>query len=314
MNMASSSDRRLALIAGPTASGKSALALALAEGAGGTVINADSAQVYADLRIISARPSPADEARAPHRLYGYRDPARPCSAADWAADSKRAIAEARAEGRLPVLAGGSGLYIRTLLDGIAPIPEIDPAIRAAVRSFTVLHNYAALEREDPAAAARLRPSDSTRVARALEVVRSTGRPLAHWQEERTGGIAAEVDLVPLLLLPPRDWLYERCDRRFEEMMSDEGVEEVSSLMARGLNPMLPAMRAIGVREVAAFLRGELSREQALAAGRIATRQYAKRQYTWFSRQPPAGWPRFTEPLDCGGRANALAGLHARLSR
>jgi tRNA dimethylallyltransferase len=314
MNMASSSDRRLALIAGPTASGKSALALALAETAAGTVINADSAQVYADLRIISARPAAADEARAPHRLYGYRDPARPCSAADWAADAKAAIAEARAAGRLPVLAGGTGLYIRTLLDGIAPVPEIDPSIRAAVRSYTVAHNYAALEREDPGAAARLRPSDSTRVARALEVVRSTGRPLAHWQEDRTGGIAGEVELVPLLLLPPRDWLYQRCDSRFEQMMSDEGLEEVRSLLARGLNPMLPAMRAIGVREVAAFLRGALTREQALEAGRTATRQYAKRQYTWFSRQPPAHWPRFTGPLDCRGPANALADMNARLSR
>jgi tRNA dimethylallyltransferase len=194
------------------------------------------------------------------------------------------------------------------------VPEIDPSIREAVRSFTVLHNYAALEREDPAAAAHLRPSDSTRVARALEVVRSTGRPLALWQKERTGGIASEVELVPLVLLPPRDWLYERCDRRFDKMMSDEGLKEVGSLLARGLNAMLPAMRAIGVREIAGFLGGALSREEALAAGRTATRQYAKRQYTWFSRQPPAHWPRFAEPLDCDGMANALADLDARLSR
>jgi tRNA dimethylallyltransferase len=314
MNMASSSRPALALIAGPTASGKSALALALAERTGGIVINADSAQVYADLRIVSARPSPADERRAPHRLYGYRDAASPCSAAEWAGDARRAIGEAGAEGRLPILAGGTGLYIRTLLDGIAPVPEIDPAIRAAVRSFTAAHNHAALALEDPAAAARLRPTDSTRVARALEVVRSTGRPLAEWQTRRAGGITGAVDLVPLVLLPPRDWLFERCDRRFEKMMSDEGIEEVHSLLARSLNPMLPAMRAIGVREIAALLRGELSRDQALAAGRIATRQYAKRQYTWFSRQPPAAWPRFTGPLDCDGLANALAGCHARLSR
>ena len=271
-------------------------------------------QVYDALRIVTARPSPEDEARAPHRLYGYRDPAQPCSAADWAADARLAIEEARAAGRLPVLAGGTGLYIRTLLDGIAPVPEIDPAIRAAVRSFGVLHNYEALALEDPAAAARLRPSDSTRVARALEVVRSTGRPLADWQKDRAGGIKGEVDLVPLLLLPPRDWLYERCDRRFEKMLSDEGIEEVRSLLARGLNPMLPALRAIGVREIAALLRGELTWAEALEAGRTATRQYAKRQYTWFSRQPPAHWPRFTEPLDCGGSANALADLNARLPR
>jgi tRNA dimethylallyltransferase len=314
MNMASSSRPRLALIAGPTASGKSALALALAEQAGGIVINVDATQVYADLRIVSARPSAADEGRAPHRLYGHRDAALPCSAADWAADAKREIALAYREGRLPILAGGTGLYIRTLLDGIAPVPEIDPAVREAVRSFTAAHNHEALALEDPEAAARLRPSDATRVARALEVVRSTGRPLAEWQKERAGGISGEVELIPLLLLPPRDWLYRRCDERFEKIMSNEGIEEVSSLLERRLNPMLPAMRAIGVREIAAFLSGELSREEALAAGRTATRQYAKRQYTWFSRQPPAHWPRFVEPLDCGGMANALAGLDARLPR
>lgn len=261
------------------------------------MINADSAQVYADLRIISARPSPAEEKRAPHRLYGWRDSALPCSAADWAQAAKREIAEAQSAGRLPILAGGTGLYIRTLLDGIAPVPAIDPAVREAVRSFSVAHNYASLEQEDPAAAERLRPSDSTRVARALEVVRSTGRPLAEWQKARAGGIADEVDLVPLVLLPPRDWLYRRCDERFEAMMSDEGIAEVRALLERGLNPMLPAMRAIGVREIAGFLDGRLSREEALAAGRTATRQYAKRQYTWFSRQPPAHWPRFREPTD-----------------
>src|SRR3954466_13515123 len=156
MNKPSASGSTLALIAGPTASGKSALALALAERTGGVLINADSAQVYSDLRIISARPTAADEARAPHRLYGYRDAASPCSAAEWAEDAKRAIAEARSESGLPILCGGTGLYIRTLLDGIAPVPEIDPAIREAVRSFSVMHNHAALEREDPAAAARLR--------------------------------------------------------------------------------------------------------------------------------------------------------------
>jgi len=278
------------------------------------VINADSAQVYADLRIISARPTAADEACAPHRLYGYRDAAQPCSAAEWAADARRAIAQAHAEGRLPVLVGGTGLYLRTLLDGIAPIPEIDPAIRETVRAFSAMHNHAALQREDPAAAARLNAADSARVARALEVIRSTGRPLAEWQKERSGGIAGEVDLLPLVLLPPRERLYRDCDRRFEEMMGDDGVQEVRSLLARSLNPLLPAMRAIGVREIAAFLAGQSTREEALAAGRAATRQYAKRQYTWFSRQPPGHWPRFAEPLDCGGLALALAELDARLSR
>ena len=278
------------------------------------MINADSAQVYANLRIITARPSPEEERRAPHLLYGYRDAALPCSAAEWAADARRAIAETQAAGRLPVLVGGTGLYIRTLLEGIAPVPRIDAAIREAVRSFSVAHAYEALGREDPAAAARLRPADSSRVARALEVVRSTGRPLAEWQKERVGGIAGQVELRPLILLPARDRLYERCDERFGRMMSERGLEEVRSLLERRLNPMLPAMRAIGVREIAGFLDGSLSREETLAAGRTATRRYAKRQYTWFSRQPPPEWPRFAEPLDCGGTANALARLDARLPR
>ena len=297
MNTSASSKPPLALIAGPTASGKSALALRFAEIASGSVINADSAQVYRDLRIISARPTPEEEARVPHRLYGYRDGADACSAAEWAADAKAAIAEAHAAGRLPVLAGGTGLYIRTLLEGIAPVPDIDPAIRLAARAMPVAEAHAALAREDPEAAARLRPSDTTRTARALEVVRSTGRTLAQWQRDKVGGIGDAVSLTPLILLPPRDWLNARCDNRFEKMFSGEGLAEVSSLLARKLPALAPIMRAIGVREIAAYLRGELSRDQALEAGRTATRQYAKRQYTWFNRQPPAEWPRFREALE-----------------
>lgn len=312
MNMDSPSRPRLALIAGPTASGKSALALELAERRRGVVINADSAQVYRDLRIVSARPSIEEEARAPHRLYGYRDGTDPCSAADWAHDAKAAIRDARQEGRLPILVGGTGLYLRTLLEGIAPVPAIDPDIRAQARAMPVAEAHAALRREDPAAAERLRSSDTTRVARALEVVRSTGRPLSDWQKEKSGGIASEARVAPLILLPPRDWLYARCDRRFETMMGETGLCEVRALLGRGLDPALPVMRAIGVPEIAAYLSGELSREEALTAGRTATRQYAKRQYTWFSRQPPAEWPRFTEPLDCDGMANALARLEEQM--
>ena len=288
--------------------------MALAERSGGVVINADSAQVYRDLRIVTARPSEADEARVPHRLYGYRDGAAPYSAADWAGDARLEIEAAHAAGRLPILAGGTGLYIRTLLDGIAPVPEIDPAVRAAVRALPVAEAYRALASEDRGRAARLRPSDTARVARALEVVRSTGRRLDSWQEARTGGIAAQVGLVPLLLLPPRDWLYARCDERFDRMLTEEGLAEVRSLLARGLDPALPVMRAIGVAAIAALLRGEIKRDEALAAGRSATRRYAKRQYTWFSRQPPQDWPRFAGPLDCRGIANALADLDARLFR
>jgi tRNA dimethylallyltransferase len=269
------------------------------------VINADSAQVYRDLRIVSARPDAADEARAPHRLYGYRDGADACSAADWAADAKVAIAEAHDAGRLPILAGGTGLYISTLIEGIAPVPEIDPAVRKAVRALDVSEAHSALAREDREAAGRIRPSDTTRIARALEVVRSTGRTLKEWQAEKNGGIGDDVALSPLIVLPPRDWLNARCDARFEAILSDEGVEEVRLLLARHLPPLAPVMRAIGVREIATYLHGETTRDAALAAGKIATRQYAKRQYTWFRRQPPEEWPRFEEALEGEGFERAL---------
>ena len=284
------------------------MALTLAERRNGVVINADSAQVYSDLRIVSARPGPEEEKRAPHRLYGYRDGAEPCSAADWAADAKAAISEAVAEGRLPILVGGTGLYIRTLLDGIAPVPPIEPAVRAEVRSLPVAEAYSALAREDPEAAARLSGADTVRVKRALEVVRSTGRPLSVWQKEKVGGIRGGMRLTPLILLPPRPWLYARCDMRFERMLGDDGIAEVRALLARGLDPALPAMRAIGVPEIIAFLKGEASGEQALRAGQTATRQYAKRQYTWFSRQPPPEWPRFTEAPEGAAFDAALGAL------
>jgi tRNA dimethylallyltransferase len=305
MNTSTSSLPPLALIAGPTASGKSALALALAEAMNGVIFNADSAQVYRDLRILSARPSQEEEARAPHLLYGYRDGALPCSAADWAADAKAAIREVQARGQLPILVGGTGLYLRTLLEGIAPVPSIDPDIRAEVRALPVASAYAALLAEDPAAAARLRATDTTRVARALEVVRSTGRAIGEWQRLKSGGIGGEVKLRPLILLPLRDWLYERCDRRFEAMF-EEGEDEVRALLARGLDPALPVMRAIGVREIGAWLSGEVERGQAIEAGQIATRQYAKRQYTWFSRQPPLEWPRFHGVPEAAAFREALA--------
>ena len=296
----------LALIAGPTASGKSALALDLAERIGGVVVNADSAQVYRDLPILSAAPSAGELARAEHRLYGYLNGTIPCSAADWAEAAKREIADVQAGGRTPILAGGTGLYLRTLLEGIAPVPTIDPDVRARVRQASVEGNRARLAELDPDAAARLKPADATRIARALEVVVGTGRTLNHWQARREGGIGETVELRPLILLPPRDWLYRRCDERFEHMFESGAVEEVEALPARKLNPNLPVMRAIGVREIAAFLNGELSREETIAAGQQATRRYAKRQYTWFARQPPPEWPRFREPLEGEHVAEALA--------
>ena len=295
MNIASPARPKLALIAGPTASGKSALALALAERHRGTVINADSAQVYRDLRILSARPSAEEEARAPHRLFGHVDGAESHSAARWAEETKAAIAEARAADRLPILVGGTGLYLRTLIDGIAPVPEIDPAIRAAIRALPVAEAHAQLCEADPTAAAKLAPGDTTRIARALEVVRSTGRPLADWQAERVGGIGEAVRLLPLILLPDRDWLIDRCDRRLAQMFDGGAIEEVRRLLARGdISPSAPVRRAIGVPEIAAMLAGETDRNTALDRARLATRQYAKRQYTWFRNQPPADWPRTDE--------------------
>ena len=285
---------KVALIAGPTASGKSALAMAIAERHGGTVINADSAQVYRDLRILSARPSAEDEARVPHRLFGHIDGAKSCSAARWAADAREAIDAALAEGSLPILAGGTGLYLRTLLEGIAPVPEIDPAIREQARALPVVSAHHLLSEADPAAAARLNPADTTRVARALEVVLSTGKPLAHWQQRREGGIGGRIALAPLILLPDRDWLIERCDRRLGQMFDRGAIGEVEALLARALPASAPVMRAIGVAEIAAMLAGEIDRNAAIERARLATRQYAKRQYTWFRNQPPADWARLED--------------------
>jgi tRNA dimethylallyltransferase len=281
----------LALIAGPTASGKSALALDLAERIGGTIVNADASQVYRDLRILSARPSPDEEARAPHRLCGHIDGATAHNAAAWAAEAKAAIGEVHAEGGTPILVGGTGLYIRTLLDGIAPVPEIAPDIRAEVRALPTHAAHEALAREDPDAATRLRPSDTTRIARALEVVRATKRTLADWQRDRTGGIGEQVRLAPLLLIPDRDALAARIDARFLAMLEGGAIEEVDALTARALDPMLPVMRAIGVAEIAAWRAGTIDRDVMIARAQAASRQYAKRQRTWFRHQPPDDWRR-----------------------
>lgn len=295
--------KAVALIAGPTAGGKSDLAVELAldierRGGSAVVINADSAQVYRDLRVLSARPSEEEMRGIEHRLFGAWDGAEPCSAADWAAAAKREIENAHLSERLPILVGGTGLYIRTLLEGIAPVPAIDPAIRDEVRALATSAAYAALQAEDPERALALNPGDTTRIARALEVVRSTGRPLAYWHAERVGGIGHAVALFPLVLLPERATLYARCDMRFEGMLERGAVEEVEMLLGRRLPPLSPVMRAIGVSEIAGFLRGEWSREEAVVRGQQSTRNYAKRQFTWFRRQPPDDWSR-TEEADYG---------------
>jgi tRNA dimethylallyltransferase len=291
----------LALIAGPTASGKSGLAVRYARwladrGQDAVIINADSAQVYADLAILSARPDAEEMGGIEHRLFGYIDGGEACSAARWAADARAEIGAARAQGKLPILVGGTGLYLRTLLDGIAPIPPIEPDIRAAVRALAIEEAHAALLREDPARAAALHPGDTSRIARALEIVRSTGRPMAHWQARREGGIGEKVDLKALVLLPPRDWLFRRCDARFADMLAAGAAREVEALLARRLAPDLPVMRAIGVPEIRLWLEGAIDREECLARGQLATRQYAKRQYTWFRNQPPETWRRTHQQL------------------
>jgi tRNA dimethylallyltransferase len=304
--MASGPKPPLVVIAGPTASGKSALALAFAQQIGGAIVNGDSAQIYRDLRVLSAAPTGEELNAVEHRLYGVREGAIPCSAADWAGLAKREIAEIHGSGRTPILVGGTGLYLRTLLDGIAPVPAIDSQVRAHVRQAPGEENRAKLEALDPEAAARLNPGDTARINRALEVVLSTGRTLAEWQKQREGGIVAEVQIRPLILLPPRKWLYARCDERFARMIDRGAVAEVEALIVRKLNPNLPVMRAIGVPELSRYLAGEISLDEAIAAGQQATRRYAKRQYTWFTHQPPAEWPRFREALDVDRLGEALA--------
>lgn len=286
----------LALIAGPTASGKSdvavRLALALqAQGREAVVINTDSAQVYADLAVLNARPSAEEMQGIEHRLFGTWDGATACSAADWANAARSVITEVHQRGAVPILVGGTGLYMRTLLDGIAPVPPIDLAIRAEVRGLPVADAYDALQAEDPNRAALLSPADTTRVARALEVIRSSGRSLGDWQGQEIGGIGHAVQLHAAVLLPPRDWLYERCDRRFALMLEQGALGEVERLLVRQLDPALPVMRAIGVPELAALIAGEITRKEAEARGAQATRNYAKRQFTWFRNQSPSGWQR-----------------------
>jgi tRNA dimethylallyltransferase len=255
------------------------------------IINADASQVYRDLRVLSARPSVADEAAVPHLLFGHIDGAMACSAALWAREAKAAIAATLDANRLPILVGGTGLYLRTLLDGIAPVPEIAADVRADVRRLDVNMAYAALTHEDPEAAARLSSNDKTRVARALEVVRSTRMTLKDWQAERVGGIGDQVEIVPIILLPPREWLYARCDARFASMLGMGAEDEVRTLLARNLDPALPVMRAIGVREIAAMMSTPDDRKVCEGAAQRETRRFAKRQFTWFRNQSPPEWNR-----------------------
>lgn len=271
------------LIAGPTASGKSALALALARALDGTVINADSMQLYADLRILTARPSLADEAAVPHRLYGVQDAAHPCSAAQWRNLALAQIESAWAAGRLPIVVGGTSLYLETLADGIAAVPPIPADVRSAVRAMALAELRAALEQEDPPMAARLHRQDRQRQSRALEVVRASGKSLTYWQRQTSGGLVRHPSLgtlIRLRLVPERTHLYAACDARLAAMVTQGALEEVAALAARGLPASLPLMKALGMRELAAHLAGDEPLQSALTRAQQSTRHYVKRQLTW----------------------------------
>jgi tRNA dimethylallyltransferase len=274
------------VIAGPTASGKSALALELAESLEGVVINADSLQCYRDLRILTARPSDEAEARVPHRLYGFLDAGERGSAARWRALALDEIATAINAHRLPILVGGTGLYLRVLEKGLAPVPEIPEEIRqetaALYRALGGVGFREKLAQFDPVAAKRLFPGDRQRLTRAFEVVRATGVPLEAWQQRANH--APSYRFGTILLAPPREQLYAVCDKRFTEIIEAGVLGEVAALAARGLDPGLPAMKAAGLPELLSYLRGERSLDEAIALAQRTTRRYAKRQMTWFRHQ------------------------------
>ncbi len=281
------------LIAGPTASGKSTLALALAEKLKGVVVNADSMQVYRDLHVITARPSPEEESRVPHRLYGHVDAAKNYSVGQWCRDVGAVIAEAHDAGKLPILVGGTGLYFKALTSGLAAVPPTPPGIRAAVRARLkaegVAALYAELGKRDPAAAQRLMPNDSSRICRALEVLAATGRSLSEWHRE---GMPAAVDpkrAAKIFLTCERQELVRRIEQRFDVMLAAGALDEVRALDARALDPLLPAMKAHGVPWLARHLRGEISLAEAAEGAKMDTRRYAKRQLTWFRNQM-SDWP------------------------
>ncbi len=283
---------RALLIAGPTASGKSALALDVARRRNGVVINADSMQVYRDLRILTARPTKEEEAAAPHRLYGHVDGAVNHSVARWLADATAVLSEVEAEGRLPIFCGGTGLYFKALTDGLSDIPAVPDDVRAAVRAACEGREtpelHARLAACDPASAARLRPSDRLRVMRALEVHAATGRSIAAFWDTRAPGPLSGDGVEKVFLAPDRAEIRARIDARFLAMMEAGTLDEVAALAARRLDPMLPVMRAHGVPGLIAALEGRMSLAEAIAKGQADTRAYAKRQVTWFRNSMP-GW-------------------------
>jgi tRNA dimethylallyltransferase len=284
------SEPKTILIAGPTASGKSALALALAEKLGGTIINADSMQVYRDLRIITARPPPAEEARVPHCLYGHVDAAENFSVGRWCTEVADVLAATQREARVAIVVGGTGLYFSALTQGLAAVPPIPAQIRNEVRARLASDGaealHAELTRRDPVAAARLMPADRARVTRALEVILATGRSISQWHESNMPACVDAVLAAKVFLMPDRDALLRRIDARFDAMMAAGVLDEVRALAGRRLDPNLPAMKAHGVPWLIRHLNGEMALAEAVEGGKRDTRQYTKRQATWFRNQLP----------------------------
>ena len=310
----------LVVIGGPTAGGKTGLAVRLAQAMAGNgqtaeIVNADSMQVYRDLKIMTARPNRAEQQGIAHHLFGVLPATEKCSAARWAAMAGEAVGAILGRGNLPIVVGGTGLYLRSFLDGLSPMPEIPPAViaegEALIETGGAEQLYARLQKDDPVMAARLAPGDRQRVLRAWSVMKATSRSLADWQKTPpTGGIAQGKDAIPLcrvVIEPPRPVLYARCNRRFLEMLAHGGLEEVDALRRRGLSPKLPAMKALGVPALVDYLDGRLDLRAAISKAQTGTRRFAKRQVTWFRNQFP-DW-RFIEAED---GAAALSGLLALL--
>lgn len=305
--------RRAILIAGPTASGKSALALAVARRIGGVVVNADSMQVYRDLRVLTARPTPEEERSVRHELFGHVDAAVNYSVGRWLEDFRRLLEALAQESATPIVAGGTGMYFKAALHGLSDIPQVPAPIREKVRAEAqgrapdFLH--ARLAERDPETAAKLRPTDPQRILRAMEVFEATGRPLASFQGERRAPLLEESECLAFFLAPPREELYARIDARFDRMLRKGALEEVEALGARALDPALPAMRAHGAPHLLRFLRGESSLEEAATRGKLDTRHYAKRQFTFARHQLPGF--RWIVPAEAQAAVDAAAGFARR---
>ncbi|WEX79209.1 tRNA (adenosine(37)-N6)-dimethylallyltransferase MiaA [Sinorhizobium numidicum] len=287
------------LITGPTASGKSALAVKLARKHGGVVINADSMQVYDTLKVLTARPDEAEMGGIEHLLFGHVPAGAPYSTGAWLREAEAVVTRLREEGRLPVFVGGTGLYFKALTGGLSNMPEIPSAIRDRLRARLKEEGpeplHAELALRDPETAAELRPGDGQRIVRALEVIEATGKPIGFYRESRGPVVVDPERAQKIVVQPERALLHRRIERRFETMLASGAVEEVRALLALNLSPDMPVMKAIGVQQIAAMLKGEMSEAEMIAAGAAATRQYAKRQMTWFRNQLDESWQRVENP-------------------